>query len=270
MNVVFQAGPNDEVRGAYTYQPWSRDEDAPTVIGVATNDRIHFLGEDGQARFEIPYHFDRARYPNIRLGILKDQSRAFVWYTPSNRVGGQYARNTPSYIVEVSSDGTELARHTLPSLYVPSVIPWYDGLLGALLPFVVAIGAVVVGYFVGRPGGFGNPLGEAAWWDPMINEEAAAFWVGSASVVLAAVICAIIASRIAKRYAFTGRQRRGWTLAGLLLGPLGLLLLLALREWPARRECPACQRLRVVDRGSCEHCGAAWDRPTADGTEVFG
>jgi hypothetical protein len=104
----------------------------------------------------------------------------------------------------------------------------------------------------------------------MISEHTAAFWVGSVGVVLSAVICAIIAGQVAKRFAFTGHQHRWWTTAGLLLGPLGVLMLIALRDWPARRKCTSCERLRVVDREFCQRCEAAWDRPTADGTEVFG
>jgi hypothetical protein len=56
---------------------------------------------------------------------------------------------------------------------------------------------------------------------------------------------------------------------GLLFGPLGLLLMLALEEWPARIACPACQQPRRVDRDRCEHCGAPHALPAPDGTEIF-
>ena len=61
----------------------------------------------------------------------------------------------------------------------------------------------------------------------------------------------------------------GWTIAGLLLGPAGTLMLIALRDWPAREPCPACGKKRVVDRELCEHCGAPFPPPTPDGTQVF-
>jgi hypothetical protein len=45
--------------------------------------------------------------------------------------------------------------------------------------------------------------------------------------------------------------------------------MLALQEWPARVACPRCRRPRVVNRDTCEHCGAPHASPTPDGTEIF-
>jgi hypothetical protein len=50
---------------------------------------------------------------------------------------------------------------------------------------------------------------------------------------------------------------------------VGLLLMLALQEWPARILCPKCRKPRVVTRDTCEHCGAAHAMPEPDGTEIF-
>ena len=55
----------------------------------------------------------------------------------------------------------------------------------------------------------------------------------------------------------------------MLFGPAGLLLMLAIQQWPARIPCPACGRPRVVDRERCEHCGAPHAAPAQDGTEIF-
>jgi hypothetical protein len=74
---------------------------------------------------------------------------------------------------------------------------------------------------------------------------------------------------LTRRYAFSRLHSIGWGLCGLLWGPLGILLLLALQEWPARIPCPKCGKPRVVIRDECEHCGAPHALPAADGTEIF-
>jgi hypothetical protein len=58
-------------------------------------------------------------------------------------------------------------------------------------------------------------------------------------------------------------------MCGFLLGWVGVVLMLALQEWPARIECPKCHKARVVTRDQCEHCGASHSRPAEDGTEIF-
>ena len=55
----------------------------------------------------------------------------------------------------------------------------------------------------------------------------------------------------------------------LLFGLSGLLAFLSVQEWPTREACPNCQKLRVVDRALCEHCGAPFAPPEKSGTEIF-
>ena len=88
-------------------------------------------------------------------------------------------------------------------------------------------------------------------------------------MLLTAGVSALICFVLTRRYAFSRLHCIGWGLYGLLWGPVGLLLLLALQEWPARIPCPKCGRLRVVTRDTCEHCGARHAQPAADGTEIF-
>jgi hypothetical protein len=80
---------------------------------------------------------------------------------------------------------------------------------------------------------------------------------------------AFVCFLLPRRHAFTLARRIGWGLGGLLLGPPGLLLMIALVEWPAQVACPTCRKLRVVTRNTCEHCGAAHAAPARDGTEVL-
>ena len=90
-----------------------------------------------------------------------------------------------------------------------------------------------------------------------------------ASMLLSAAASAVICLLLARRYAFSGPRSAGWALLGMLFGGMGLALMLALQEWPAHIACPKCRKLRVVTRGTCEHCGAPHALPTPDGTEIL-
>ena len=87
--------------------------------------------------------------------------------------------------------------------------------------------------------------------------------------LLTGLIAAALSWPITRRLGDNRRGQIAWAFGIFWLGWYGVLLLLALRPWPARIPCPNCNRLRVVDRESCEHCGAVWARPLRDGTEIF-
>jgi hypothetical protein len=74
---------------------------------------------------------------------------------------------------------------------------------------------------------------------------------------------------LARRYAFSRARCIAWALCGLLFGPIGLLLMLTLQDWPARIACHSCRKPRLVTSEHCEHCGAAHAAPAPDGTEIF-
>jgi hypothetical protein len=94
--------------------------------------------------------------------------------------------------------------------------------------------------------------------------------VNFAALVLLAAVCSAIACYLRPRHwAFSHARRVSWGLCGMLLGPIGLLLMIVLLQWPARVACPKCRKPRVVTREACEHCGAAHGCPSPDGTEVF-
>jgi hypothetical protein len=88
-------------------------------------------------------------------------------------------------------------------------------------------------------------------------------------MLLSALVCALACFLLARRHSFSGSERLAWSLCGLLFGPAGLLLMLAVQEWPARVACPGCRKLRVVTRDACEHCGAPHALPDPDGTEII-
>jgi hypothetical protein len=88
-------------------------------------------------------------------------------------------------------------------------------------------------------------------------------------VLLNAAISAAICFLLARRFAFSRGRCLAWSLCGLLFGPCGPLLMLAVEQWPARLICHACHKARVVTRDTCEHCAAAQAPPAPDGTEIF-
>jgi hypothetical protein len=90
-----------------------------------------------------------------------------------------------------------------------------------------------------------------------------------ALMLLSAAVCGLICSLLARRDSFSRARRLGWALCGLVFGPTGLLLMLALHERPARISCPSCRQPRRVDHDRCEHCGAPHSLPAPDGTEIF-
>jgi hypothetical protein len=91
----------------------------------------------------------------------------------------------------------------------------------------------------------------------------------AALTLLSAMVCALVCFLLTRRYAFSHAWCIGWTLCGFFYGWVGLVLMLALQEWPARIACPSCRQPRRVDRERCEHCGAAHALPAPDGTEIF-
>jgi hypothetical protein len=95
------------------------------------------------------------------------------------------------------------------------------------------------------------------------------FWGFTTLMLVAAVLSGLVCFLLCRRYAFALSACLSWALCGLFLGPFGLLLLLAVQQWPARLACPKCHALRVVTRPTCEHCGAPHAVPDADGTEIF-
>lgn len=90
-----------------------------------------------------------------------------------------------------------------------------------------------------------------------------------AVMILVSVLSGWIARRIARRYGFSKRETTWSVAVAVSLGLAGLLLLLCLREWPARQPCHICGKLRPVDKDSCTQCGTTLAPPPTDGTEIL-
>jgi hypothetical protein len=103
----------------------------------------------------------------------------------------------------------------------------------------------------------GAGLGRVPQWLLVLNGAVAAF------------VCLPIGWWLGRRYHLSPAAQAGWAVFQLLFGVPGLLAFLSVQEWPVRESCPNCKKLRVVDRGRCEHCGALFAPPEKTGTEVF-
>lgn len=60
-----------------------------------------------------------------------------------------------------------------------------------------------------------------------------------------------------------------WIIIGALGGFAGILLLLWTHTFPPRVRCQGCNRKRVVNRATCEHCGQPFAQPVTNGIGIF-
>ena len=61
----------------------------------------------------------------------------------------------------------------------------------------------------------------------------------------------------------------GWGVAGLVLGPLMVIVFVGAYHWPTRVVCATCGHRRPVNEGVCPHCGVGFAMPAANGTEII-
>jgi hypothetical protein len=262
--------------------------------GVATDRSVHVLDEGGSRVFSAPWAYDRERYHLKAVTRLEDPLRYRVLYSPRWYLELETLETLPECVVEYDAAGCEIARHTLPAR--PQITGYFLRPLLALVEpsdrqvwFGLVTPPAEAGALVGttqslfsdfrasRGTEMGLPLQflaqtttgfvPGAGWN--MRTDGGLVFGFTALMLLSAAACALVCFLLARRYSFSQRRRLGWALCGLLFGPTGLLLMLALQEWPARIPCPACHRPRRVDRERCEHCGAPHARPAPDGTEIF-
>lgn len=268
---IYTAAAEDEVRGAgqLGVQGYATPSTS-APIAVATTNRIHLIHENAAELFSVPFHYDLQRYSNVRLAMLPDGAKFFVWYEPSMELSSVDHRKTPSFIVELSADGTELAHHQLPPIAMPGgQLGGLDAGWAALFPFLLAVVLCAYRLWASWVSDANGAFSFAEWLQATF--PAPVWFLVACAVILvaSASVCALVSLAIARHYAFKKANRRMWVILNFLTGPAGLLTLIALRDWPAREVCPACGARRVVDRDRCEHCAAEFAAPQRDGTEVF-
>ncbi len=188
-----------------------------------------------------------------------DLSHFFFWYQNRDPVG-------VDKVVTVSANGRVLKTETFPStgqrwasrpenprsLADNAVFLAFPPVLTPLAAAYAAVGS------------------ELGWPSAAIIQESSRdYWRIFLISGLAGLLAAGLAWLICRRCGDAPKNRLLWAFGVFWLGGYGVLLLLALRAWPARVVCLNCGRLRVVSHALCEHCGAQFARPVRDGTEIF-
>jgi hypothetical protein len=266
---LFVPGDNGRILGASVAQIPHPSEDRRTLItAVTTRDHVEFHASDGALLRSLAQPFDLDKYCELQVGV-PDEGRYLLWYRPS-QVAQSLARWTlPGYVLEVSADGRQVQRTELPALNVANAEAWHHGPWAAFVPLAAPI--VAVGW-AALLSAFGDIQGAVMFADlrrELASSPPSFLVAGFSALAVSIVVCTLVTLLIARQYAFPRRARNLWAVLSVLGGPAALLLLLALRDWPAREACPACGLKRVVDRDHCEHCGVAFPAPSTDGTEIF-
>jgi hypothetical protein len=254
-------------------------------ILVSTDKSLHYLKADGTPVLSVPRVYDRRKYEYlVFLGKLENPERYFAWYRsmPSGSLAEpEEFKATPFHLHEYDIAGREVAHRTNPQVPYPSA-SYAKALFGLITPMTEA--AILYGasrYLRSEArsqGGTRQPvlltyLDNIGYHIPgtsRFEETPGGLIPGYIALILLAAGASVLAClRLARRYAFSRRNCIAWALVGAFFGWVGLILMLALQEWPARIVCAKCRRLRLVTRETCEYCGALHAAPERDATEVF-
>jgi hypothetical protein len=272
---------------------WKLEKQNTSLAFVGTDRAVHVLDEAGMRLATAPAGPGLENYQVGMFGLLEGPRRYWVWYEPRWYVGLEALETLPAYVVEYDEHGSEVARQAVPPRpggaratgprepgNEPSFTPALSGLVTP--PMEVAVLVSTTRYFMSEVRDnqgteaaplLGFLLFTTQFFLPGVRWHAGAH-PGLVSgfavlITLTALASALVCLLLARRHAFSRPRCVGWALLGLSFGWVGLALMLALEEWPARVGCPKCRKPRVVTRDACEHCGAPHAAPAADGTEVF-
>jgi hypothetical protein len=231
----------------------------PTYDVVLTQQRVVVLNADHQVRLEFPLPRDLERWGSVSMGRLPD--RYVLWQKPLWR---PRIEHLPDVVTYVTLQGKPLETRELPSMSSADVTrSRAEQVLLRIGPAFVPsslIGVVVAG------SAWWAWITDTAWSPPPLNAEARRDLI---VLGIGAIASVLGMAWLIGRYAPTRRQRVLWLLNALLLGPLVFPTLWSLRGLPVREKCASCGRKRIVQRETCEHCGAPWPKPPTDGTEIF-
>jgi hypothetical protein len=273
---------------------WEDENRKQTLDVVGTDRAVHVVDEVGSPVCSAPLAYDRQTQRVRVAGRLEGPERYWAWYEPQWYLGVQALESMPAHVLTYDQIGQEILPrqevppragatrgiHPLTFLVEPSPGQAAAGLVTGLAEAAFLVGTTrYLETGVRANGGSAAPLVlrflilttqtfiPGVRWD--VRRQAGLVAGSLTLILLSAVVCALVNFRLARGAAYSRARCLGWALCGLAWGPAGLLLLLALQDWPAQIPCPSCRRLRVVTRDLCEHCGARHAPPTADGTEIL-
>ena len=216
---------------------------------VVTPCFIRLLAPDGRELWRTAYEPAYPEYSEVEFFGLEPTNRFALWISPSWRAQKKAEGKLPAHIAWLDQDGKVLNSTDLPELsHRPFTFTCQQKLPSLVMPPAL---------YVLLPSLTGGSWAESDWWVLAIFS------------LTAAVVCLPIGWWFGRRYGLPLPARLGWAVFHLCFGVPGLLTELSVEEWPARETCPACKRLRGVDREKCPHCGAEFPPPEKTGAEVF-
>jgi hypothetical protein len=272
---------------------WRIEKENLSPAFIGTDKSFHVLDEAGSELLSAPLASDLENHRVARVGRLEDPVRFWVWYEPMCFLDLDVLEKMPAYVVQYDANGNEIARTTLPPrpggaratgprepYNEPTFTP---GLAGLITPPAEA-GAIVgaTRFLVSEAGE--NKDTERPILLPFLQFTTQFFipgvrWAPAAHpgllfgfvalMLFSSVMCAVVCFLMARRHSFSRVAVATWALQGLAFGWVGLVVMLALHEWPARIVCPNCRKLRAVTKDICEHCCAPHVVPAPDGTEII-
>ncbi len=263
---IFTAAAGEEILGAGRTgesSPTEQVDSTRRFDAIVTSRRVHIQALDGTAELDFPPDPSAAGFGTLKVvrATVAAGTPTFAWYSAHNGTLPEAASDTAKdRITRYDSAGVAVAHvavRAFSSLGQPERTQWAEIVVRQFLEPI----AVPIGVWMRRTPTSGEPLAPGERQLPVV--------VGWIASLVGAIVFAIVAWIVARRYAFSAARQRWWTFVGFAGGALGVLLMLSLIEWPARVACPACGKARVVTRERCEHCGAPFSAPARDGTEIF-
>jgi hypothetical protein len=230
---------------------------------IATNIRVYMQAADGTSEFSAARDSDGAVNGTLTVSraVLAPSSPTFLWYAASDRPFINGEQGTPAgHITEFAEGNKIVAEVAIPRDTAASVevkISAGDLLSAATIPVTWRLTPRVIRLY--------RRIAPAADHRPWQRSDTVEW---SISAIISLLVSAL-AFTLGGMFAFDRRRRAIWAAIGFVFGPLGVLLMLSLIDWPVRERCPSCARERVVTRARCEHCGASFLAPALDGTEIF-
>jgi prepilin-type N-terminal cleavage/methylation domain-containing protein len=244
---LFTTTPDDPILAASEFAFNGFDWDYTAVV---TKRFIHLLTADGQPAWKAPYDSRDASYRQAEIYPLKPPGQFALWLVPSGGENKRAGWNLPTHVIWLACGQGVISSADLPPLpqYRSGFRP-VERLVCAVAPpaLLLTLSWLKAGMW---PTGMPRELLLLSWGTALLVCLPLGWWLG-------------------RRYRLSLAAQAGWAVFHGLFGVPGLLAFLSVQEWPARVPCPDCQRLRLVDRQQCEHCGAVFAPPEKTGTEVF-
>lgn len=247
VKTLFTTMPDDPILANSDVIPNGYDWDS---IVVVTRQFIRLLTPEGKEVWKAPY--DPA-YKSVAISFLEPSGRFALWLAPSHSPYAKGEPTLPTQVTWIARDQGALRTATLPPLPVRASGPGLDiKLLSAVMPPLVVLMAP---WLENQP----QPQEEMQRSMPLVLT----------SLAVAALLCVPLGWWFGTRHRLSLKTRLAWAAFHLIGGVPGLLAYICEEEWPAREPCPNCQKLRVVNRRQCEHCGAPFAPPVKTGLEIF-